>query len=281
MNPKFVRVLDAIAGTDTTGAERALLLAAARWISDCGEIWKALEQWASLAGLTTRGAQRILRRLEERGIVRMLHRSKGGLGDTSKYLLVCCAPENPDPRSGFQEDAGLPNPDRPSGLEPRPGGSPTPTARAANPDRECSKPRPTVAQSSRQSEEQSSTASRTGAVVDQLSPELLKHPNATRERLDWISREAPSKDNPTGWGAKCIREGWEVPPPSPRDAAVNKRERRERLLFAFNTWGPEERAAVIGAARARFPNMINLADADPTFRLAGIGTILDEMEKQD
>lgn len=91
------------------------------------------------------------------------------------------------------------------------------------------------------------------------SDELLTHPNATPERLEWVVREARSetnpKRNPGGWAAGAIREGYPVPPRSRESLREERREKREAALATYRAMGREEQGALKARALARYPNL--------------------------
>lgn len=243
---------DLIGQTPTKGAERAVLLAALKWANPAGELWPSAANWAQQVGLTPRALQRTLRRLVERGIVEVVTSSVGGAGRTSRYRIPILDARNPDRGSGLE--AGSSHATTPT-VEPR-----TPTVGTGNPDRGAPKPRPTVTPSTRnQPTEQPTTGA--GVVVALLSEELRKHPNATPERLAWIAREAPNKDNPSAWAASCVRGGWAAPPPTPEDQQALKREARHQRLAAFDALPPDQQRPILDAAFRAFPN---LAGRDPS-----------------
>lgn len=237
--PEFVTRMDRIADLPTTGlAERAVLLAAVRWANPNGELWPALNRWARLTGMTVRSLQRVLRRLTDRGIVEVLSVSPGGTGKTTHYRIPGLL-RNPDGRSGFQ---------------PRPARTETPTGRPSNPDAQAFEPRPSVTQSTKETQmEQPPTAD--GEVVARLSAELRDHPNLTPQRRAWIEREAPSKCNPAGWAAECIRKCWDVPTTTPKQLAADRREERATRLAAFDSMSGPERTAILAKVREAHRNL--------------------------
>lgn len=72
-------------------AERFVLLALADFANDNGECWPALKTVASKCCMTDRGAQKIIRRLEESGWLKI--DTGGGRKGCNNYLI------NPEPRS--------------------------------------------------------------------------------------------------------------------------------------------------------------------------------------
>lgn len=105
--PRVVAALDRLADAPTeTLAERAVLLASARWANERGEIWVASEKWARLAGVHPRTLRDALRNLEARGVVVRTVASKGGAKRTSRYVVPILA--NPAPTPGLERDGTRP-----------------------------------------------------------------------------------------------------------------------------------------------------------------------------
>jgi hypothetical protein len=101
--PRVVAALDRLKDAATrTLAERAVLLASARWANERGEIWVASEKWARLAGVHPRTLREVLRNLEDRGIVVRTVASKGGAKRTSRYVVPILA--NPAPTPGLERE---------------------------------------------------------------------------------------------------------------------------------------------------------------------------------
>lgn len=256
--PLFVARMEAIRGTGTKGAERAVMQAAIRWAGTDGRLWPSAENWAAVAGVTVRTLQRALRRLEARGLVNCIRRSSGGANQTSVYLIVPFV-ANPDTTSGSDPAKVSATPTQGQGStngEPRQLRPETPTAATPNPDGGDLEPRRTVTQSS--IDQQVNQPTTTGGVVVALLPShLIKHQNATPERLDWIEREAPFKSNPGAWAAACIREGWKIPDPRPLFSTGSKhgaaRAHSESNLTRFDAMTPAERAPIIAKARRMCP----------------------------
>lgn len=273
MNPTIADRIDRLAAIPTKGsAERAVLLAAVRWVNAEGELWPALANWAGIAGVSVRTLQRVLHRLAARGIVVPVQRSVGGPRRTSRYLIPSLA-RNRDRSSGLRCPGERPaaptptnaNPDGASGLEPGRAGRTSPTPATPTPDVRDPKPRHCVGASTMH---HPSHQPPTGNAVDVLrsfgiSDELLRHPNATPERLAFAAAQAPSKKNPAGWAAACIRKGWEPPPP---DAKAQDRASRKARLARFDAMPPEEKAKVIMQAHALFPNLEHFRPDEPAMR---------------
>ncbi|MEL6796975.1 MAG: hypothetical protein AAFO89_09165, partial [Planctomycetota bacterium] len=121
------------------------------------------------------------------------------------------------------------------------------------------------------------------AVADLLnSTELLKHPNATLERLAYMAEVAPTKTNPAGWAAAAIRKGFTPPPkPSAEIEADRTRKRIAAKKAAFSraqTMSQADRDALWAAVRARWPNL-NKRNPDHAVSIrSGAGEIMLEWE---
>lgn len=244
--------LDRLRNADTRGVgERAVLLAAARWADAHGVLWPALGLWAELAGVRVRTLQRCLRNMVGRGVVEVVSASPGGSRMTSRYRVPLLAR----------------NPDKPSGVEPRPGRTPTPTNETTNPDGDDTKPRQGVGLTTRNPH---LNLQQQPPAVDVLSrlgiQNLREHPNATPERLAWIGREASTKANPGGWAAACIREGWAVPAPTEAEAKASRDAGRAAKLAEFDALPASERAAVLTRARRSYPNLDGHPEDSPAMR---------------
>lgn len=253
----FTGAMDRLKGL-RSGAEQAVLLAALRWANlTTGLLWPAVESWAEMAGIAPRSLRRTLRTLEAKGDLTLVCKG-GGRRKAATYQLNALR-ENPDRGSGFS-DAQT----RPVGPPTRTVGSQTRTVEVKNPD-----PR---------SGEQQGTdkePTTTGGVVEVgvLSQEMLRHPNATAERVAWVRREAPQKWNPAGWAAEAIRKGWDPPPPSEAEKAASRRLASEEKLAKFNAMPADQRATLIAAARRQFPNLDGHADDSRPF----LGAVLKVM----
>lgn len=240
---KHAERLDAL--PRTSPAERAVLRAFADYAGPEGICWASVATLAKRAGVTPRTVQRAIRSLEKRGTLSRTTPPHGVATQTTTYIIHPFVTVAPDGASG---QGGR-----------RPGSRP-PTSTPAPPDNDASTPRQAVAQSGRsrnENQQQSAASSGGGGVVALLSDELRSHPNATPERLEWIEREAPSKDNPAGWAAQCIREGWTVPAAKAKAPAVTLEEPTEADRGLADRLGQSEhrglRDALVKAYRLAHP----------------------------
>lgn len=252
--------LDRLRNSGTrNAAERAALLAAVRWANADGVLWPPLDQWAALAGVKVRTLQRSLRSLAERGLVEVVSASPGGSRKTSRYRVPLLTR----------------NPDKPSGMEPRPGKPPTPTAAPTIPDGDDAKPRQGVGLTAKNPQSNPQQQPAAADVFSRLGIQNLRdHPNATPERAAWIEREASKKAKPAGWAATCIREGWPVPEPTEAEARATRAKVRAAQLAQFDTLPAEERSQITALMRRKYPNLSNYADDAPVVRAAVVGVWL-------
>ncbi len=90
-----------------------------------------------------------------------------------------------------------------------------------------------------------------------LGDELLRHSNATPERLEWVGRVARTKRDPAAWAAAAIRQGWNPPAVAPggKGATAKAREVVARL-------SAEQYAELLAQVRCELPNLKALADDD-------------------
>lgn len=113
-------------------------------------------------------------------------------------------------------------------------------------------------------------------VFDRLGiSSLREHPNATPERMAWIEREAPSKKNPSGWAAQCIREGWKPPPPSRAQAEDARAAVRAAQQARFDALPKSEQALVMGRVRRVYDNLSHLPDDHRAVR-AAIARVMEQ-----
>jgi len=254
--------MDRVAALPITGWEKPVLIAAVRWSGVNGEVYPSLANWSAMAGLSVRSLQRILRRLVAGGHIEIVRASKGGTsrgkGLTSEYRVPLF----------------VVNPDAVSGIEPRPAQHITPTLATPNPDTRDVEPRHRVTRSSNDPPNNQPTTS-SGVVVDLLSPELLRQPNATPERLEWIAREAPSKDDPRAWAACAIRGAWNPTTEPPEAAAAGRQIERNKLLAEFDAMPDARKAELRSRVRRKYPNLKDQPDDSNGVR-GGVARLMAE-----
>ena len=90
------------------------------------------------------------------------------------------------------------------------------------------------------------------------SDDLLTHPNATTERVEWVVREAPTKKNPAGWAAGAIRKGYIIPPKSPVESKVERRAQFEKAYAQYESLPDTERHQIMTSVLQEHPSL------DPT-----------------
>lgn len=141
--PWHVRYLDAAGASPTKGAERAMLLAAARWVNTADELFPRLDTWSRLAGFDVRSGRRALRALERKGLLQVVvrgGRQAGGSGGSTRYRLVLPGfTRIPDKVSGITPETANADPGqhaRNPGRDVRPRRTPRP----AIPDRVSAEP---------------------------------------------------------------------------------------------------------------------------------------------
>lgn len=107
--PWHVRYLDAVGASATKGVERAMLLAAGRWVDRSDELFPRLETWSRLAGCDVRSGRRALRALEQKGLIEVVAlggRQAGGNGSSTRYrLLIHGFTRIPDKATGIPSEA--------------------------------------------------------------------------------------------------------------------------------------------------------------------------------
>ncbi len=264
--PKFVRQMDRLSLIRTkSAAEHCVLLAAIRWVNEEGLLWPSIPNWAAQAGVDQRTVQRALASLVARGVVVVdkLHSGRS----TTRYRILCMDLTNPGIVPGL---------DRPEG-----GNTPPQPRRMATPTTASGHSTPGTTPPHQQLEvppQEHPTQQLSPQLTLLLAPQLRNHQNATPERLTWIEREAPSKDNPQAWAAACILKGWN-PPADAASIKEQERAQRARRLAEFDALPEDEQMTIVSEARRRFPGMGNLSDNDATFRSSGIGWVLKAREE--
>lgn len=232
-----------------SGSVKHLALALLEWRDGTtGELWPAVRTIARAMSVAESTVRLRLREAEACGALVLTGHRRGGRRP-ARYEMALPEPgPNPPESGGF-------NPPK-SGAEPTE--SRRRTHRISTPNPPESGPDPSSIPPSNQ------PTTPAAVVVDSFSrlgiESLRGHANATPERIAWIAREAPSKANPSAWAAACIREAWEIPPPSEADVRAAARAERARLFAAFEALPDAERAEVLAEVERRLPNLaVNVA----------------------
>jgi len=87
-----------------------------------------------------------------------------------------------------------------------------------------------------------------------MTPPPLSEP--TPERLAYIARVAPSKNNPAGFAACAIREAYEVVPPTDRELEEIRLAERAETLRRFHAMPVHDREQIWNEARSRYGEML-------------------------
>jgi len=99
---------------------------------------------------------------------------------------------------------------------------------------------------------------RNAAAVAKIlgSEELLKHPNATPERLAYIARVAPKKQNPGGFAASAIRNAYDITQPTPAERSQAKERERAERLRRFHVLPEDQKRSVWAMATQRYKDIL-------------------------
>jgi hypothetical protein len=247
-------MLDALAASDLRGADYHVLQAAVRWADpETGIVEPSVATWARYARVDERTLQRSLRKLQTALTVKALTDNRGGIGRVVVYEIPMLAVRKggvaPPLKHAETVAADAPN----GGIESAKGGV------------ECSKgwPHATRRTSTKNPEEhtQETEAVRVLRALG-LGDKLLKHPNATPERLEYVARETQkaTTTNPAGLATRAIREAWNPPTLAPGGAGgIGAAERARELVEGLE---PEARASLLKQVRRNMPNLANLPDDD-------------------
>lgn len=88
------------------------------------------------------------------------------------------------------------------------------------------------------------------------SEALLSHPNATPERLAYIARVAPGKQNPAGFAASAIREGYDIVPPTRAELEAQRHRERENANRRFRAMPEDRRRVIWDETRRRYGRVL-------------------------
>lgn len=242
---------EAIARSGTKGAARQALLSAVNWADPkTGQLWPSIDNWAGVAGLSPRGLQKAIRRLQVAAKIKALTNGRGGARNTTKWevpLLAVRKDEQGSPLSTTETPNAITE-----GANKRRGKG----------EHGDAQPRTAFTRRNREEPEKETgtTSPDVGVLLSLgLGKDLLRHPNATAERLAWLARVAPTKEkNPAGWAAEAIREGWNPSVVAPGGAdGVGAAERARATVAGLNE---ERRAELLTRVRETMPNLAGYAD---------------------
>ncbi len=88
------------------------------------------------------------------------------------------------------------------------------------------------------------------------SEALLSHPKATPERLAYIARVAPGKQNPAGFAASAIREGYDIVPPTRAELEAQRHRERENANRRFRAMPEDRRRVIWDETRRRYGRVL-------------------------
>ncbi|MDX9912008.1 MAG: helix-turn-helix domain-containing protein [Phycisphaerales bacterium] len=211
------------------------------------EVYPSVKTIAAALGVSESTARSYLRRAEECGALEVIGSRSGGRRSTRYRMNFSDPLANPPDSNGFNPpDSG-----------PQPTEIRRPTHRNSSPNPPDSGPEPSRNHPMNQQPQPE--------VVDDVFSlfwieNLLGHPNATHERLAYIKRYAPNAENPSAWAAKCIREGWKVPPPPAAELSARARAERDRRFDEFESLSKADQLHVLYEVKQRFPNLTPLVD---------------------
>ncbi|MEO1584198.1 MAG: helix-turn-helix domain-containing protein [Planctomycetota bacterium] len=222
--------LRAVAASDLPRTDRDVLRTLQTWASvRTWECWPSVSTIADAMGVDRRTVQRSLGRLRESGLLSDVGVMPAGQAririDTDR--LNALAGEPPDAEGERHDDTGGAAECRRGGVHKAAGG------------------RHDAAQTDQETNQITHHTTPAAAVASLLgSEDMLSHPNATPERLEWIAREAPTKNKPAGWAAGAIREAYVPPPPTDEDRRADRTIARNELLARFEALHPAAQADI-------------------------------------
>jgi hypothetical protein len=249
-------MLDALAASDLYYANYHVVQAAVRWADpETGIVRPSVETWAKYARMDERTLQRALRDLSEKQVVKPRCDMRGGAGKVVVYEIPMLAVRKGGVAPPIMQ-AETVAPDAPNGgVESAKGGV------------ECAKGwRGTIRRTDTENKEEHTQESEAVRVLRSLGlgDELLRHRNATPERLEYVAREAQkaTTKNPVGLATQAIREAWNPPTVAPGGAGgVNKAERAKATVAGLSD---ERHAELLARVRREYPNLANCAnDSSP------------------
>jgi hypothetical protein len=157
--------MGAVFALDIASSEKLVLLAMADHARDDGTgCYPSIELLARKTSLSRRGVQKIMRRLESRGLIAPSKVSRGGPRRSTEYTLTV---ENSEPRSLFPSS------------QPRTPVHQTANVVTPNRERQCAKPRTGFARTIRNHQEPSGNLARhsprRSSPVEKRSPQAMAH----------------------------------------------------------------------------------------------------------
>lgn len=245
------KMFAAVAESGTDRAERQLLLAAINWANRfTGELWPSVEEWRKTAGLSERGFQEARRRLVVAQKMKALSHGLGGHQNPTVFQI---------PMLAVDAERGAPDAPLSTPHAKREGAHPTRGRGAPDAQRGASDAPKQQKKNQMNNQQQ---PERSPAVVALLAlgldEKMLRHANATPERLAWIASVAREKNNPAGWAAQAIREAWNPPTVAPGGAGgMSKAERAKATVAGLSH---ERHAELLERVRREYTNLSGYAD---------------------
>ncbi len=227
-----------------------------------GEVWPSIRTIAKAMSTSESTTRAFIDKALKCGALVVIGKRSGGRRPT-RYRLVLpeSADPNPPDSGGFGNSGGPSNPGNPpdSAAQRTKGRCPTHRIPASNPPKSGAEP-------SRTNPDNHSQQPATDVIARLGIENLRDHPNATPDRLEWIAREAPGKSRPAGWAAKCIREGWDVPPLTEADQAEQRGRQRQAVLDKYDAMTESHQAAIMARVRVTYRNLDGHAPESPAVR---------------
>lgn len=245
------KMFAAVAESGTDRAERQLLLAAINWANRfTGELWPSVAEWSKTAGLSERGFQEARRRLVVANKMKALSHGLGGHQNPTVYQIPMLAVDAE--RGAPDAPLSTPHAKREGAHAMR--GRGAPDALRGAPDA----PKQSEKNQMKNQQQPARSPDAVALLALGLDEKMLRHANATPERLAWIASVAREKNNPAGWAAQAIREAWNPPTVAPGGAGgINKAERAKATVAGLSD---EQYAQVLETVRREYPNLSGYAD---------------------
>jgi hypothetical protein len=250
------KMFAAVAASGTDGAERQLLLAAINWADRfTGKLWPSVDEWAGTAGLSERGFQEARRRLVVAQKMKPLSHGRGGHQNPTVFQIPMLAvdSERGAPDAPLSERS-TPHTKREGAHSMR--GRGAPHAQRGAPDA----PKQSEKNEEKNQQQPERRPDAVALLALGLDEKMLRHPNATPERLAWLAIEAPAKDRPAGWAADAIRKCWNPPAVAPGGKGGVSKAAQARATVA--SWTSERRAALLARALSKWPNLRGVPEDD-------------------